>query len=540
MTSSLILALLFAQQVAAPEKCSISGTVIDSVTGRPLSKVVIVAEHLGTSEPHASTTTDAAGKFLMVDLDTGQYRVSAQRGGYQKIFYGARRPTSIGSSVALAEGQKLEGLQFQLMPYGVITGTVRDTDGEIVVGARVLIYSSVYTRRGRQIDQRSQTWTNDVGQYRVSDLESGKYYLEAGMSPTPQDPTIDHSVKQKEPTATALKTWYSGVLDPAAASPVDVTPGVGVTTADITIIRGRAYQVTVHLDTPRGSRSGVSLNYSTPGFDVVGNSGHAKADSNGDFSITDVPPGTYNLGFFAWKIRPYEGVIDESQGGSCEEERMPLTVGQTDIAVRVSPNGLCPTVAGHLRIEGEHPPKLSELVVNNARVRSDGSFTLDLSPGINRIELLGTPLDRDVFIKSITAGTEDILHRGMTVSGSANADLEVVLATDGGQVNGIVRDADSKPVPGATIVILPNDPTLRGSFNFTKDVITDLSGHFEIKAIAPGDYKLFAWQDAAQYSWFDPDFLKDYEARGQAVSVKAKDPAAATNPGQTVDLRVLQ
>ncbi len=37
----------------------------------------------------------------------------------------------------------------------------------------------------------------------------------------------------------------------------------------------------------------------------------------------------------------------------------------------------------------------------------------------------------------------------------------------------------------------------------------------------PGEYKLFAWDDVEQYDWFDPEFLKDFEARGESITVAA-------------------
>ena len=45
-------------------------------------------------------------------------------------------------------------------------------------------------------------------------------------------------------------------------------------------------------------------------------------------------------------------------------------------------------------------------------------------------------------------------------------------------------------------------------------------GLFVIAGIAPGAYKLYAWEDVdANAVRYDPDFLKPYEARGQAVQI---------------------
>jgi len=48
---------------------------------------------------------------------------------------------------------------------------------------------------------------------------------------------------------------------------------------------------------------------------------------------------------------------------------------------------------------------------------------------------------------------------------------------------------------------------------------TDQNGHFVLIGIAPGDYKLFAWEDIEPYSYFDPDVLKQFEDKGKPVHV---------------------
>ena len=100
-------------------------------------------------------------------------------------------------------------------------------------------------------------------------------------------------------------------------------------------------------------------------------------------------------------------------------------------------------------------------------------------------------------------------------NGSEHIELDVVLASDGGQVEGVVSDANDKPVLGATVVLIPNDAALRTRFDYTRDAVTDQAGHFELKGVAPGEYKLFAWDDIEESSWFDPDVLRGYEAKGK-------------------------
>ena len=124
----LLMALFAAAQNAFPEKCTISGTVIHALTGEPLHRVQILAE--GGSSTTPFTTTDAKGNFTLVDLNPGQYRLKGQRNGYLDTYYGSRRAEGKGVPISVEAGQEVKGLQFKLLPFGVIAGTIREADGE--------------------------------------------------------------------------------------------------------------------------------------------------------------------------------------------------------------------------------------------------------------------------------------------------------------------------------------------------------------------------------------------------------------------------
>ena len=113
----LLLLLLFASLLAAQDsprdKCSLSGTVLDSVTLEPLTKVRVLAESANRTAP-ASTSTDAKGHFTMVDLDPGQYRLKGVRNGYLDTYYGAERAGSKGIPLTLEAGQESRDLRLKL------------------------------------------------------------------------------------------------------------------------------------------------------------------------------------------------------------------------------------------------------------------------------------------------------------------------------------------------------------------------------------------------------------------------------------------
>jgi hypothetical protein len=129
-------------------------------------------------------------------------------------------------------------------------------------------------------------------------------------------------------------------------------------------------------------------------------------------------------------------------------------------------------------------------------------------------------LPREAYVKSARAGETDVLADGLTVAGAGTIDIAIALASDGGSVQGVVRGKDQQPVSGATILLAPDR---RSRADLFKSTTSDQNGHYEFAAIAPGSYKLFAWEDVEPGAWEDSDFLKDYEKLGEETVL---EPAA--------------
>jgi hypothetical protein len=179
VTGFALLAFLLAAQERAPDLCQISGSVVNSITGEALNRVELFAEPAGGDGAPASTVTDAKGNFTLLDLKAGQYRLSGRRNGFLYMYYGARRPGNKGTTITLVPGQQLTGLQFKLIPFAVIAGTVRETDGEPISGAKVILLRVKYRAEGPDLERAGEAQTDDLGQYRIPDLVGGKYYVRA-------------------------------------------------------------------------------------------------------------------------------------------------------------------------------------------------------------------------------------------------------------------------------------------------------------------------------------------------------------------------
>jgi hypothetical protein len=132
---------------------------------------------------------------------------------------------------------------------------------------------------------------------------------------------------------------------------------------------------------------------------------------------------------------------------------------------------------------------------------------------------------RRFYVKSIRAGDADVLAEGLTVTGPGRVNIDVTLASDGAAVQGVVLDKDSQPVPDATVLLAPD---LRSRDDLFTSTTTDQNGHYEFTAVAPGDYKLFAWEEVEEDAWNDPDFLRQYEKQGAKAALEAKARASVS------------
>jgi hypothetical protein len=185
------------------------------------------------------------------------------------------------------------------------------------------------------------------------------------------------------------------------------------------------------------------------------------------------------------------------------------------------------SVAGQVRIEGETRRSPSDVkvqleasdwnYVHRAEVDGDGQLTIrTIEPDVWLVIPFAPP---DLYVKSIHWGTADITDTELDLTGGVppRTELSIVLAADGGEVSGVVRNDKQEAVDGAVVTLVPAG----GSKWCYRTVNTDAGGRFMIRAIAPGSYRLWAWDKVDPNAvMFDPDFLTPYKAAAVPVEIK--------------------
>src|SRR5689334_18867512 len=93
---------VFAQQPQS--STTVRGHVLDSRTGRPLDNVAITLSALSPGSGQFAATTDTEGRFSVPDVDSGRYRLTADRRDFIKQVYGATRASALGTVLSVRSG----------------------------------------------------------------------------------------------------------------------------------------------------------------------------------------------------------------------------------------------------------------------------------------------------------------------------------------------------------------------------------------------------------------------------------------------------
>ncbi|MBA2602419.1 MAG: carboxypeptidase regulatory-like domain-containing protein, partial [Acidobacteria bacterium] len=166
----------------------VSGMLMVAGTGQPARHARVTLN--GTEGGGARTaTTDEFGRFIFSALPAGRYILNATKPGHVGVTYGQTLPGRPGTPIELAEGGKFSAT-LELPRGGVITGTVVDEYGDATAGipVRVLRYVTQGGRRTLQQSGNGST-TDDRGVYRVFGLQPGEYVVSA--VPRNPAPAID-------------------------------------------------------------------------------------------------------------------------------------------------------------------------------------------------------------------------------------------------------------------------------------------------------------------------------------------------------------
>jgi hypothetical protein len=510
------------------EECTISGMVVKLAGSEPLKSATVQLQSLQDLAHTISVVTDMGGRFELKGIDPGRFRLKVSRTGFVTQEYGQKTPNDPGAEIRLSPGQTIRDLLFRLIPWGIIAGRVLDEEGEPLPWAQVSALREVYSSGKRKLSSEALVSTNDLGEYRLFGLKPGRYFVSAKYKPG-QHVVGRGEVREDDADDSRpefMPIYYPDSPDPTRASTITLKAGEEIPAVEILLhpvttfrIRGRVYNMVAG----RRSNTGVILQLEQRNSDAAWGQPNHQAiveNADGSFEIAPVLPGSYTLSAFWF------------EDGRRYQARQSVEVGNADVEsanLAIMPGT---TLPGRIVWDGKPAMGRDELLVGiapadsrisfNAPARVMGSsFVLkDVFEGTYRLGVIGQ--SKDCYLKSIRHGSSDALDTSFTVVRGTQSPLEVTISSRGARVQGAVTDKDKLPVTGVWVVLVP-DEARRDQSRLYQKVAADQYGHYLLRGIAPGDYKIFCWEEVEDGAWEDSDFLRSFEDRGQKISVEEAD-----------------
>jgi uncharacterized protein (DUF2141 family) len=528
IASSLLAFFSLFQQVPAPapapQPFHITGTVVDALSGRPLSHAQVLINLQSERDSNQTVITGDDGRFVFENLPAGTYGLFAQRKGYVDQSY--KQHETYSTAIILGPDRQPGDLRFELRPGGSISGQVFDDTNEPLRNAQVMLLRQDLRQGKRATWQQGQNVTDDQGHYHFGHLPPGTYFVSVSAQPwyaqhegrrplagnsapaaAQQAASGDPALDVAYPT-----TFFLNSTELSAASPITLRPG-DAEIADITLRPVPAIHVLIH--SPSGEAGQVwvqqAIQHIAPGVDR-GIPVQGAQPEPGVLEIMGLPPGRVTLG------------LSTSKGDESTQRSQTLQVtGNSEI--NLSDPLPSASVSGVITMDDGSPLAPQTFLrlrnpatgaVFNAQPQPNGEFSFngqEISVGTYAV---GIAQQAASAVRSITATGAKVSGRTVEIGSSPDVRLSVVVSRGSGTVKGFALK-DGKPVDGMMVVLVPQDPE-HNLVLFRRDQ-SDSDGSFNLRGILTGKYTIVAIENGWDLEWSTPGVLQRYLPAGEKIQV---------------------
>ncbi len=240
--------------------------------------------------PPNQMVTGDDGVYTFSGVAAGRYRLQVQKVGFVPP-----NPTEI-PLFQVGAGQLVPVANLLLRKGGAISGRVLDARGEPMAEVMVSAVRPPPPANGRGrlalIGPAGQSGqTNDIGEFRISGLSAGDYYVAA--SPRPTSPFAQSTTSS---ATTLVTTFYPGALTMSGAQAITVGAGQTVGNLEFTIMSAAGYSVSgIVVDEMNSPVGGAMVMLMPTELVGPGPRGSGRTLPDGTFKIAGVVPGTYRL-----------------------------------------------------------------------------------------------------------------------------------------------------------------------------------------------------------------------------------------------------
>ncbi len=462
---------------------SISGTVLDAVTGLPIEGIRVAADHT-TQASSGAAVTAADGTYTIYELlgRNGQdYIVSFDdlTDLYLDEFYDDVPLQDAAIPVTVQRGANTAGINASLAIAGAISGTVTGGGGSTPIEMADV---SIWTTDGTWI---TGAHSDATGTYLVPALLPGDYVVEVGS------------------IGPYAGEWYNDKATLWTADTVTVNPGETTGGIDVGLAVGGWVEGTITDDA-----TGLPIANTQVTIDDVAGIGFTSTvltEADGTYATSLVPPGDY-IAVFLTDDYDTEWFDDASDQASATVITVSAGAGETANA-GLSSGG---EFSGSVTDGNGSPIEGAEVIVysweGTPGIGDQPEYLTDAS---GNYTATGVP-EGDYFIRFAADSHATIWYDGaadmasattvtMHPAGSTISGIDAVLPHDPG-ILGVVTDSSTTgPIAGVEVRVYTGDMIWMPPAATT---VTDAGGAFFVP-LAAGDYTVEFHHEAYVDEWFD-------------------------------------
>ncbi len=491
-----------------PPRCVLAGAVLNSETKAGIPHAMV--SFMGAASGYRFT--DAGGNFEVDNVPCKSYSLAVSKPGFVS---GQERSSQLGAmfgpggdatpeesqdagpsplNINLELKPGVPPARIELIPVSAITGTVTDENDEPIAGVTVQAISVKMslsgTGSGTEYVPIQTAHTDDRGRYALLGLTPGDFLVRLAGEGSSTRYFVGSTLNPNNDHRGLPPVYYPNGDSVSSASVFHLLPGERASadfrqaTEPAFDINGRLAgflpqcytQIQLYRDGDRipVGRAFVNL-------------------SSGQFRMTDIPAGSYTLRASQYQADPPRWLAGEEPVTIAAEPVRNFVLelsSAVDIPVSVSYEaGAQPGAVVQVVLQPQHAREnVRRLLIGR---HADAPEKLgDVIPDKYKLsaQMLSIPSNSG-YVASAKLGDVEVLHGEFTLSGSNAGELHVTVRGDGATVQGQVTLA-GEPAPGAQVFLIPassDGARLLPGFS-------DEQGHYEIKGLAPGDYRIQAWK----------------------------------------------
>jgi hypothetical protein len=495
----------------------VAGVAVNSVTGAPLAEARISLVDTKTRKSVGRQKTSEGGRFEFIGLPAGKFSLDGSKRGYISASY--EQHEQFSTAIVTGPELKTDELVLRLNPVALISGHVRDENGEPVRHAQVTLFREDHGGGMNRINRLLVATSDDLGYFDFSSLIPGTYFVSVSAAPwyavhaasSQATSEIGRSGVLPALDAAYPNTYYSSATEAADATPIVAKAGEH---PEIEMQLNPVPALHIVFRTGDDGQNGFpqpQLQKQVFDWAEPVQTGGVEQVEPGVYELVGVPPGKYS-------VRMNSG----AQGEMAQASEMNLSrdgeVLDTSRGEPLSNLNITFKTEG-----GEALPNRLVIFLQDLRQRIVAGSQVDPSGVAN----FGGLAAGKYAIFCNTQGKAYAVTRtetatfkasGHDVTLAAGVQQELTAWVTGGVVKleGVAQKA-GKPVAGVMVVLIPKDPESHREY-FRRDQ-SDFDGTFSVAFIVPGTYTIVAVEDAWGVEWLQPGVLSRYAQHGQELTI---------------------